>query len=380
MSLARLIVGALLAAALCIAGPCRAHKESDAYLTLSAPEDARDATRFSARFDVALRDLHALLDLDQNRDERLTWAEVRAKHADIETLLRDELRFSTTAGDCPIGAVRHAIDRHSDGGYAVMQFEAQCPGAVSALHLAYRLFDGIDSSHRLILRTPDAVRALGADAAPVAIGWTDPAHATGQGAATHSGVAFAEFVASGFKHILIGWDHLAFLLLLIIPLAWQDPPQRGAWRRVLMIVTAFTVAHSITLGLTVAGVLSPPARLVEAVIAASIVVAAVMNLLRVRPRLLAGLALGFGLIHGFGFALALRDAGLGGQTLWQTLFGFNAGVEFGQLAIVGVVWPVAVRLRGVLTVRRFGVSAISLLLAGAGAVALIERALGIVLF
>ena len=124
----------------------------------------------------------------------------------------------------------------------------------------------------------------------------------------------------------------------------------GAFKEVLKVVTAFTLAHSITLSLAALGYISLPSRWVESVIAASIIVAAVSNLVRDnldnkrwgKPWLL---AFAFGLIHGFGFASVLADLGLPQNALVTALIGFNVGVELGQLAIVAVFLPLAYWLR-----------------------------------
>jgi len=118
-------------------------------------------------------------------------------------------------------------------------------------------------------------------------------------------------------------------------------------------VTAFTVAHSITLSLAVLGLVHLPSRLVESAIAASVVVAAINNLWPLFAEGAWMVAFGFGLLHGFGFANALRDLGLQHGQLALTLFGFNLGVEIGQLAIVAVFLPLALSLRHLLFYQRF---------------------------
>ena len=143
---------------------------------------------------------------------------------------------------------------------------------------------------------------------------------------------FVSYLGLGVEHILGGIDHLLFLLALLA-LA------RGLWQTVT-IVTAFTVAHSITLSLAVLGLVDVPASIVEPLIAASIVWVAVENLVaparRRRRWLIAGL---FGLVHGLGFASALVELELRATTLVRALVGFNLGVELGQLAFVAVVMP-----------------------------------------
>ncbi len=146
------------------------------------------------------------------------------------------------------------------------------------------------------------------------------------------------FVASGIEHILIGPDHILFLIGLLL--------LGGTLRRLALIVTAFTIGHSITLSLAALDLVSPPAQFVEPLIALTIVVVGADNVLVLRGKaaavdkasdIRAWLAAGFGLIHGFGFAYVLKEFGLPQAALGWSLFAFNVGVEAGQLLIVGVV-------------------------------------------
>ena len=144
------------------------------------------------------------------------------------------------------------------------------------------------------------------------------------------------FVLSGIKHILIGPDHILFLIGLLL--------LRGSMTRLALIVTAFTVGHSVTLSLAALDIVSPPSRLIEPLIALTIIVVGADNLLVLRSGaagetrdIRAWLAAAFGLIHGFGFASVLKEFGLPASALGWSLFAFNVGVEIGQLAIVVVV-------------------------------------------
>ena len=141
------------------------------------------------------------------------------------------------------------------------------------------------------------------------------------------------FVLSGIEHILIGPDHILFLIGLLL--------LGGTLARLAMIVTSFTIGHSITLSLAALDVLSPPARIIEPLIALTIVVVGADNLLVIRNAgdkkatdIRAWLAIAFGLIHGFGFAYVLKEFGLPKAALGWSLFAFNLGVEIGQLIIV----------------------------------------------
>lgn len=147
------------------------------------------------------------------------------------------------------------------------------------------------------------------------------------------------FVLSGIEHILIGPDHILFLIGLLL--------LGGTLSRLALIVTSFTIGHSITLSLAALDILSPSAQFIEPLIALTIVVVGADNLLVLRSRktpavhaetdIRAWLAVAFGLIHGFGFAYVLKEFGLPQAALGWSLFAFNLGVEIGQLLIVGVV-------------------------------------------
>jgi hypothetical protein len=167
---------------------------------------------------------------------------------------------------------------------------------------------------------------------------------------------FGRYILEGVWHIWIGIDHIVFLLSLLVLAPLQSSRQRVVhWQAakhprpvvldVLAVVTAFTVAHSITLGLTITDWLAPPADLVEPAIAISVVLAALNNLLGFSALKRWRLAFVFGLVHGFGFASVLLDLGLPASALLAALGGFNIGVELGQLAIVGLFLPVAWLLR-----------------------------------
>lgn len=149
---------------------------------------------------------------------------------------------------------------------------------------------------------------------------------------------FTSFVRLGVEHILSGWDHLLFLLVLLL--------RGGHWLSMAKIVTAFTLAHSVTLALAALDVVAVPDRLVEAVIALSIAAVAAENLfLRalVARRWLVSFA--FGLVHGFGFSSVLRELGLPSDGLLLALFGFNVGVELGQAAVVALALPALALVR-----------------------------------
>ncbi len=171
---------------------------------------------------------------------------------------------------------------------------------------------------------------------------------------------FIAVVWLGMEHIWEGIDHILFLLALLLPAVmrredgrWQPIDRFGpALLNVVKIVTAFTVAHSVTLSLAALGIIELPGRLVEVVIAASIAIAAADILVPIFRGRVWLVVLGFGLFHGFGFAGALSEMGVFGEHLWLPLLAFNLGVELGQIVIVALLFPLLFALRKLLVYRR----------------------------
>jgi hydrogenase/urease accessory protein HupE len=150
---------------------------------------------------------------------------------------------------------------------------------------------------------------------------------------------FAELVRLGIEHILIGWDHLLFLFGMVLV--------ASRLREVLKVVTAFTVAHSLTLAVAALGVLAPSPRVIEPLIALSIAYVGVENLVVKNLEGRWKVALLFGLLHGFGFAGGMLDIGASPSQLPTVLLGFNLGVELGQLGVLALLLPMLARLRRV---------------------------------
>jgi hydrogenase/urease accessory protein HupE len=180
-------------------------------------------------------------------------------------------------------------------------------------------------------------RLLSAAADRATVDMTDAHSSIGMFEAVRS---FANFLSLGVKHILTGYDHLLFLLGLLLV-------ARGFFSS-LGIITSFTIAHSITLAVATLQLVQIPSRIVEPLIAASIVFVGAENLLRGDiPKARRMVPFGFGLIHGFGFASALQEAGIGSDTggIVLPLFSFNLGVELGQIMVAAVALPIIWKLR-----------------------------------
>jgi hypothetical protein len=323
-----------------------AHKPSDSYLTLRTQDNS-----VAIRWDIALRDLDFVLQLDRDGNGELTWGEVRQRTNDIQAYALARAAFSAQGKACALTSTAPLqLEKHSDGAYAVLSLAAACERIAEPLELSYSLLFDVDPTHRGLVQ------------------WSAPGAATSQALVFGTSSArqvlklhepsaletLRQYIVEGVWHIWIGFDHILFLIALLLPSVlvrrdghWEAVGSlRTASIEVLKVVTAFTVAHSITLSLAALGVISLPSRLVESVIAASVVLAALNNLRATVDRRRWLMAFVFGLIHGFGFASVLADLGLPQGALVLALVGFNVGVELGQLAIVAVFLPFAFLLRG----------------------------------
>jgi HupE / UreJ protein len=327
-----------LALACLAASSALAHERSRALLTLTVAHD-----RLDGRLEVSLRDLEDAVGVDANGDFAITWGELERRQPEIVLYALDRLRIGGDGAACALHAGELAVDVHGGASYAVLVFFAPACTAQARVTVDYALLFGIDPAHRALVSLDGDYAASGmlsADRPTLELLRTESSWAS-----------VRRFVAEGIVHIWQGYDHLAFLALLVLPavLGRRGVSAARSWRPAALdiarIVTAFTAAHSLTLGLAVLGVIDVPVRAVEAIIAASVLIGAIMNLLPGAVRLGWRLAFGFGLVHGLGFANALRDLGVEGAGVFASLGGFNLGVELGQLAIVAAALPPLLALR-----------------------------------
>ncbi len=347
-----------------------AHKPSDSYLTLQAQDG-----RISGQWDIALRDLDHAIGLDADGDGQITWGELRARHADIAAYAGARLKLKGDGRDCTLTVGTQQVDEHTDGAYTVLPLTADCGALPAQLEVGYSLFADIDPQHRGLLKLGQSTAVL--DPARGVQSFSLAAAEAGSGWR-----AFVQYLREGVWHIWIGFDHILFLISLLLPAVglwaagrWR-PAERfgGVVLEVLKVVTAFTVAHSITLSLATLGYVSLPSRWVESAIAASVVLAALNNVWPLFASNRWWVAFVFGLVHGFGFASVLTELGLPAGALALALLGFNLGVELGQLAIVVLFLPLAFALRRTLLYRRGVLVAGSLLIALLAGAWFVERA------
>jgi hypothetical protein len=344
--MSRLFAILLLSLAATLAHVDRAHAESahGSYLSLHVEQ-----ARVLGDWQVSLLDLDAALALDSNRDGEIAWPEIEGRRKDIEEYLDANLRILADGADPGLRFEKLAFGTRENQPFVSSELSFVAAKPIASLDVDYTLLFEQRPEHRASLQI--VWEGTGSQRAELAA----PGGATVFARADVTRTRFAQLLESGIWHIWIGYDHVLFLLVLLIPAVLRRTSHgreaatdfSGSFLRVIVIVSAFTIAHSITLSCAALGWIVLPSRLVESAIAASVLIAALVNLL---PRTAGAsgvwIAFGFGLLHGFGFANVLREVGAEGEPVLRTLLGFNLGVELGQLAIVAVFLPIAYLLRG----------------------------------
>lgn len=309
-----------------LAAPLHAHPAPYSYLDLRLRQNQLEGTLTVHVIDVAhelnLTPPATLLDA----------AQTEAKREAMLTLLRSRLQL--TADGQAVAFDLQRVEPLPDREALALHLRFSAPTAPGTLRVQCLLFP-YDAQHQTFLNIYEQDALTHQEL-------FDKDHTTFEyftGTRQGAFAAARRFLVSGFYHIFIGPDHILFLVGLLL--------LGGTLRRLLLIVTAFTIAHSITLTLAALDIANPPARWIEPAIALSIIYVGIDNLLvgKMSRDVRAWIAFGFGLIHGFGFANVLKEFGLPRQALGWSLFSFNVGVEVGQVCIVVAVASLLALLR-----------------------------------
>jgi hydrogenase/urease accessory protein HupE len=329
--LARVAAFALVIVSLAVPSRAGAHAVGLSRGDYSRSEQTVLATLTFARGDA----LVLAPSLDADADGALAEAEVRAGNAALEAGVGRRIAVRAAGVDCVLAATAATL---TPGDGIAVRETYRCPGSSEGATVALDgLLEELPSGHRhmahLVAEDRQVVLFHGQSA--LELGRPSPSGDVSMEHAPQHATAAASVIAlfrMGIEHILTGYDHLLFLLglVLVAPRA----------RSLLPVVTAFTVAHSLTLGVAVLGLWTPPSRVVEPMIALSIAYVGVENVLMpgsVSKRW--RVTFPFGLIHGFGFAAALRELALPRQAVPGALLSFNLGVEAGQIAVLAAMVP-----------------------------------------
>ncbi len=328
------------------------HEPGQSYMYLRIHEDS-----LAVRLEIRAEDLNQALGLGWRAESGRSETEIATDLRRIREYV--EARFSLAAEGRPLDLRFTGLDvRFVDwGDFVMLNYESDGLEAVpDSIDIDFSLFFEWNPDHRdmVIIEHNWKTGTFNNEAGVSLI--MSPGNTSQTLDLTTSSVwrGFIAMIWQGVWHILIGLDHILFLVALVLPAVlvradgrWEPAESfRTALIKLVAIVTFFTIAHSVTLSLAALDLVRFPSRVIESIIAASIAVAAAANLmpqLHIREWLIAFL---FGLFHGFGFASVLGDIGLSREFLVLTLLGFNIGVELGQIAIIAVIFPILFVLRG----------------------------------
>ena len=332
---------------LCFCGSAMAHQTGNSYLTVSESDG-----RLQLEIDFIVRDLGNLLQAPGQPNEPPPAPDkLQSLQAPITAAIQKSLTIAVDEKANPLAFLSQSVVLHNDGLYVRQRFIGSAlPVDAKFIVVRYEFFTQNDKLGRaffkLVMRQDEISSVFDQTSAiqRFALGETKRWSTIGL------------FTKEGAKHIWEGADHLLFLLTLLLPglmltirepdAAGLQPSNRAAEKFALKVITAFTLAHSITLACSVFGWVSLPDKWIESLIALSIMVSAVLNLQTRFHISHWKLAFLFGLIHGMGFANGLKELGLSSSYFLETLFAFNLGVELGQLsAVILVAVPVLLLAR-----------------------------------
>lgn len=361
---------AVLAGLAARAAPADAHQTSVKYVDVTV-----EGRRATVKLTVAPGDVTEPLGLPA--DARPTVAEAVGPR--VAAYVAGWLAVGPDGG-APCRTAAPAAHSDPDGRFVVVEWQVTCDDELARLALDFRAFFAVDPRHEAIA----TVHAPGA---------TEDAAVVRAGAPilrVHAGesLGLAAWISAGVEHIWDGRDHVCFVLalLLVVMLVrsgdhWATRTPLATLRHTAAIATAFTVAHSLSLIAASLGWVSLPGRLVESLIAFSILYTAIENIVRPDVQWRFVLTFGFGLVHGLGFASVLRVM-LPPDHILAPLLGFNLGVEIGQLVIVLIALPLAwllARELGADRYRRRAMPVLSIAIAAIAIKWLVERTLDVTL-
>ena len=324
---------------------CFAHEIGQSYLILNIQEEV-----FTGHIEITLVDLEKALKLDTDNDSKVSSDELESNIGTVHAYLSKRISIGNNNVPYTIKFTKHKVGNYKLGKYAIFSFVADnySGGIPEALEIEYSLIFDVDPNHRGLLFLDDA------ETTPHITIFSPKRQKQTISLNLSSKLnVFLKFIAHGVWHIWIGIDHILFLIaLILLSVVRREENQwipvstfRPAFINIVKIVSVFTVAHSITLSLAALRFVNLSPRMVESVIAASVVIAAVNNIFPFFLDRMWWVIFGFGLFHGFGFANVLSHLGLQEGSLALALFGFNVGVELGQIAIILVAFPLCFLIR-----------------------------------
>ena len=369
---------AVFMAALFIFMPCAmAHKTS--YSSLKA---VFTGDTVSGTLELAVRDFDfAFFDFafgPADGSTTIDWKQLRRHEAKIAGLLLGKISLGSPGAPCRLDPGPIAVDIRGGEAFMSLPFSGLCKETGEPLQVGYDLMFDVDPQHRALIDIRRDHEVYSGVMSP-----ETKVLQFGLGTTNLRDTILA-YIHQGAHHIWIGYDHILFLLSLLLPAVLTRTNNKwlpvdnlaGAFWGIAKVVTAFTLAHSVTLSVAAFGIVELPSRLTESAIAASVMVAAINNIYPVITQRLWVVAFLFGLVHGFGFASVLTEFGLPPDRKLVALVSFNVGVELGQLAIVAVLLPVLFFARRTIAYTKVVMPVGSLFISGVALIWLVERVTG----
>jgi hypothetical protein len=327
----------VLALSLFLAGVAFAHNPDTSYARVVITD-----SDLEVRLTFDIFTLQKVTEIDADRDQRVTRAEFERAAPAIQQFIRANVGLEIDGEPADLGEAIASVwpkdaadalaagDWHSAASLIAFPFRKSVPSLPREVALTFDLFEVFGERHTIL-----GVFEYAGESHEVTFTQVEPDYLFDINYAVSPdspplSAALLHFLWLGIDHIFLGYDHICFLLALIVVSRFGE---------LVKIVTAFTVAHSITLILAALKVVTLPTRLIECGIALTILYVAVENIVRKHPTHRWRLTFAFGLIHGFGFANVLAELGLPTSGTVRCLLSFNVGVELGQLAIVFLALP-----------------------------------------
>ena len=370
LSLKPLLALMFLLNAMLFSSNAYSHQTSTGYFS----GDLNSNGAVNGELQIRLFDLESAVGLDQDGNGELTWGEALLQADAVEKYIAGTLRFQRNQQDCKTSfAGTWELDSHFNEPYLVLPVSAQCAIAGN-LSVNYVGFFNRDSEHKLLFslqgEESSYSRVLSNDSRTIKLD-------TANGSRWDT---FQEFTEQGAIHIWIGLDHILFLMCLLLAtvfglekLSFQRHRslRENSWE-IITVVTAFTLAHSITLAAVALNWINVSSTWVEVGIAITVLAAALNNIFPIVKNIIL-VTFGFGLLHGMGFAGVLGELGLPSDQKLLTVLAFNLGVEFGQLVIIAAALPLMVLINKYNIKPRYFLTAGSTVIAVIAAIWIVER-------
>lgn len=319
-----------------------AHQLSTAYIELNSLPNNPNV--FTGSWQIEIADLEYNIDFDQNNDGDITWREVLAQKVNLDAYVVTSVLAKQKGNQCAISLTGNLkMTERFNQPYLVMPIELNC-FANGAIFIEYQALFAVNPNHKAIASINGQPFVYSVKQSVFEFDLKSTSYLA----------TFVEFSYQGVLHIWKGLDHILFLVALLLTCVltrksgqWcENSSNKQIFIQTAWIVTAFTIAHSITLTATALDFLSPNIQWVEIGIAISVLLAALNNIWPLVLRL-GWITFAFGLLHGMGFASVLGDLGLSQDYTVLSVLAFNLGVELGQLAILAIAIPVLI------TIKRF---------------------------